>query len=96
MNFFKLKTQTFIYQFLANNCVIINNLKVQHINQELLPKRKSVTAISRATILEEQAVSITGDGPLKSKKNDILLEYIAFAVPETQSAVSFRVVLKSS
>jgi hypothetical protein len=55
-----------------------------------------VTAISRATILEEQAVSITGDGPLKSKKNDILLEYIAFADPETQSAESFMVVLKSS
>ncbi len=55
-----------------------------------------MTAISRATILEEQAVSITGDGPLKSKKNDILLEYIAFPDPETQSAASFMVALESS
>jgi hypothetical protein len=47
-----------------------------------------VTATSRATILEEQAVSINVEGPLKSKTNEILLEYIDFIVPGRLTTLS--------
>jgi len=63
---------------------------------EILPKRKSVTATSSATILEEHAVSMTNDGPFKSKMNEILLEYMAFEVAATQSAESLCTVRESS
>jgi len=62
---------------------------------EILPKRKSVTATSSATILEEHAVSMTVDGPLKSKTNEILLEYMAFEDPAIQSAESLSIVRES-
>lgn len=46
-----------------------------------IPLRKSCTALAIATILDEQAVSITVLGPLKSNKNDIRLASKAFDEP---------------
>ncbi len=54
-----------------------------------------MTAKSNAVILEEQAVSTTIDGPLKSQINDILFAYIDFPDPPIQSRVSLTEVLRS-
>ncbi len=59
----------------------IQNISDLKVNFQYLPKRKSVMATSNATILEEQAVSITIDGPLKSNTNETLFAYIVFAFP---------------
>lgn len=62
-----------------------------------LPERKSCTALASATMLAEQAVSMTVDGPVKSNKNEIRFANNAFDEPYTQNAASLaRISLKSS